>query len=162
MVATYRVRIRSKKCWWPFVAWTLNTAMTNVWLLFRKLHNNSISLLQFERVIVITILESSEPNAVLRLLHYSRKVGNSIRLDTKKHILIKGWSKYCVCKVCKRRSVYLCQRCNLTLDRIHCFNATMNKCNSVNEVNIHFFELFCILILFRTSFYFLSSLIRIK
>ena len=35
-VATYRARIRSKKWWWPFFAWSLNAAMTNAWLLYKN------------------------------------------------------------------------------------------------------------------------------
>ena len=77
MVASYRVQIRSKHWWWPFFAWSLNAAMTDAWLLIGKLHNNSISFLQFEREIALTILASGQ-NAVLLLLPYSRNVANNI------------------------------------------------------------------------------------
>ena len=30
-VATYRVRIRSKKWWWPFFAWAVDSSMANAW-----------------------------------------------------------------------------------------------------------------------------------
>ena len=36
-VSTYRVRIRSKRCWWPFFAWAVKTSMTNAWNLFHTL-----------------------------------------------------------------------------------------------------------------------------
>ena len=34
-VSTYRVRIRSKRWWWPFFAWAVNVSMENAWNLFR-------------------------------------------------------------------------------------------------------------------------------
>ena len=34
-LSTYRVRIRSKKWWWPFFAWAVNASMANAWNLFR-------------------------------------------------------------------------------------------------------------------------------
>ena len=34
-VSTYRVRIRSKKWWWPFFAWAVNASMANAWNLSR-------------------------------------------------------------------------------------------------------------------------------
>ena len=111
--------------------------MTNAWLLSRKLHNSSISLLQFEREIVLTILASSGRNAALRLLPYPRNMANNIHLGTKKYILL-----HCVYKVCKERTIYLCQQCNVTLYPTHCFERYMNKCNSANKVMIHFAELF--------------------
>ena len=51
-VATYRARIRSKKWWWPFFAWSLNAAMTNAWLLYKKIHGKNIPMLAFMREIV--------------------------------------------------------------------------------------------------------------
>ena len=34
-VSTYRVRIKSKKWWWPFFGWAANSSMANAWNLLR-------------------------------------------------------------------------------------------------------------------------------
>ena len=46
-VSTYLVQIRSKKCWWPFFAWSINATEITAWKLFRKIHGNDIPLLKF-------------------------------------------------------------------------------------------------------------------
>ena len=51
-VATYRIRLRSKKWWWPFLGWGLTAAMVNAWILFRRVGNKSTTLLHFQRQIV--------------------------------------------------------------------------------------------------------------
>ena len=46
-VSAYCVRIRSKKWWWPFFAWSINAAAVTAWRLFHKIHGNNIPLLKF-------------------------------------------------------------------------------------------------------------------
>ncbi|KAK4302449.1 hypothetical protein Pmani_025471 [Petrolisthes manimaculis] len=55
-VSAYRIRIRSKKWWWPIFAWSVNAQVTNAWQLYRKLGNN-ISLLDFLRHFAIAIMK---------------------------------------------------------------------------------------------------------
>ena len=57
-VATYRVRIRSKKWWWPFFAWSVNAAMVNAWLLYHQVKEPKIKLIDFERYVVLKLLAS--------------------------------------------------------------------------------------------------------
>ena len=54
-VSTYRVRIRSKKWWWPFFAWSINAAAVNTWRLFRKIHGK-VTLLKFLHELVLETL----------------------------------------------------------------------------------------------------------
>ena len=114
-VSTYRVRIRSKKCWWPFFAWAVKTSMTNAWNLFHTLQKWKIGMLEFQREIVITILASFGRNKPAKSLTFPQNVASNVKLDTKNHLLVKGRSKYCCCKHCGGRSIYLCQRCYVVL-----------------------------------------------
>ncbi|XP_049832805.1 piggyBac transposable element-derived protein 1-like [Schistocerca gregaria] len=53
----YRIRIRSKKWYWPMIRLCLNGAVVNMWILYRQLNNNA-SLLEFTRRIALSILTS--------------------------------------------------------------------------------------------------------
>ena len=52
----YRVRIRSKKWWWLFFAWAVNALIANAWNLFRTVQKQKIGMLEFQRVVVMTLL----------------------------------------------------------------------------------------------------------
>ena len=114
-VSTYRIRIRSKKWWWPFFAWAVNSSMANAWNLFRTVHKKKIGMLEFQREVVMTILASFGRNKPAKSLVFPRNVASNVKFDTTNHILVKGTSKYCCCKHCGGRSIYLCQKCNVTL-----------------------------------------------
>ena len=114
-VSTYRVRIRSKKWWWPFFAWALNASMANAWNLFRTVQKESLGILEFQRQVVMTILTSFGRNKPEKSLAFSRNVASIVKLDTKNHILVKATSKYCRCKHDGGRSICLCQKCNVAL-----------------------------------------------
>ena len=66
-VATYRARIRSKRWWWPFFAWSLNAAAVNAWLLHKKIEGKNVPMLAFMREIVLTMLSSSGRKKISRL-----------------------------------------------------------------------------------------------
>ena len=66
-VATYRARIRSKRWWWPFFAWSLNAAAVNAWLLHKKIEAKNVPMLAFMREIVLTMLSSSGRKKISRL-----------------------------------------------------------------------------------------------
>ncbi|XP_040573820.2 piggyBac transposable element-derived protein 3-like [Lepeophtheirus salmonis] len=56
-VAAYRIRIRSKKWWWPLFAWRVNAQVVNAWRFSRRNHPNLI-LLNFTRNLVIAVLKT--------------------------------------------------------------------------------------------------------
>ena len=114
-VSIYTVRIRSKKWWWPFFAWVVNASMANVWNLFRTVQKQKVGMLEFQREVVRRILASFESNKPAKSLAFPQNVASNVKLDTKNHILVKGTSKYCRCKHCVGRSIYLCQKCNVAL-----------------------------------------------
>ena len=107
-VPTFRVRIRSMKWWWLFFAWAVNASTANAWNLFRTVQKQKIGMLEFKREVAMTILASFERNKPAKSLAFPQNVPSSVKLDTKNHILIKGTSKYCCCKHCGCRSIYLC------------------------------------------------------
>ena len=57
-VPTYRVCIRSRKWWWSFFAWVVNTSMANAWNLFCTVQKQKIGMLEFEREVAMTMLAS--------------------------------------------------------------------------------------------------------
>ena len=114
-MSTYRVRIRSKKWWWPFFTWAVNASMENAWNLFRTVQKQKIGMLEFQKKVVMIILASFGRNKPAKSLAFPRNVASNVKLDTKNHILVKGTPKNCPCKHCGSRSIYLCQKCNVAL-----------------------------------------------
>ena len=114
-VSTFRFCIRSKKWWWPFFEWAVNTWMTNVWNHFCTLQMQKVDMLEFQREVVMIILASFGRNKPARSLAFPRNVGSNLKFDTKNHILVKGTSKYCRCKHCGGTSIYLCPKYSVTL-----------------------------------------------
>ena len=55
-----------------FFSWSLNAAMTNSWLLHKKIHCKNISLLAFMRKVAITMLASSRRKRLLSLQYAHR------------------------------------------------------------------------------------------
>ena len=35
-IANYRIRIRSKKWWWPFFSWSVDACLVNAWLMYKS------------------------------------------------------------------------------------------------------------------------------
>ena len=80
-------------------------------------------------------------------LVFPGNVAANVKLDTKNHIFMKGTSKYCHCKHCDDRSLYLCQKCNAVLHpdcfkEYHSWNTNFivlfptGSANNVNPVTI--------------------------
>ena len=111
-VSTYIVRIRSKKWWWSFFAWAVNVSMANAWNFFRTVQKQKIGMLEFLREVAMTILASTGRNRPAKSLAFPQNVGSNMKLDIKNHIFLKGTSKFCRCKHCGGKSIYLCQKCN--------------------------------------------------
>ena len=44
-VANYRIRIRSKKWWWPFFSWSIDAYIVDAWIMYKSIKGFSISLL---------------------------------------------------------------------------------------------------------------------
>ena len=112
-VSSYRIRIRSKKWWWPLFNWTINSAVVNAWLMYRMLGHN-IPLLQFIREYVletITVHGTAPAQPGVRPLPVLGSAGDNIRWDGRDHWPGKGASKFGRCRHCQRRSAYVCTKC---------------------------------------------------
>ena len=114
-VSIQRVRNKSKKWWRPFFAWAVNTSVANASKLFCTVQKKKFGMLEFKREVIMTILASFRRNKPAKLLAFLRNVVSNMKLDTQNHIFVKGTSKYCCCKHCGGRSIYLCQKCNVAL-----------------------------------------------
>ena len=110
-VSTYRVRIRSRKWWWSFLAWAVNASIANAWNLFRTVQKQKIGILEFQREVVMTLLASFGRYKSAESLVFPRNVASNVKLDTKNHILVKDTSKYRGRKHSGGRSVYLHPGC---------------------------------------------------
>ena len=114
-MSTYRVRIRSKKWWWPFFAWSINVTVMNAWRLFHKIHGNNIPLLKFLRELVFETMGKYGRNRPAQSLNTSLIPRTSIKLDTLDHMVVKGESKYYRFQQCGRRTIFKCEKCNVSL-----------------------------------------------
>ena len=88
-VSTYRVRIRSKKWWWPFFACSTNATAVNALRLFRKIHGNNIPLLKVLRELVLETLGKYGRNRSAQSLNTSGIEETGIELDTLNHVVVK-------------------------------------------------------------------------
>ena len=110
-VASYRIRVRSKKWWWPLFIWQVNSAVVNAWLLYRKL-GHDVPLLEFTRQCVLETIsehgrEPARPGTrPLPALSSAEASG-----DGTAHWPAKGSSKYGRCRHCSGRSAYICRKC---------------------------------------------------
>ena len=106
-VSTYRVRIRSKKWWWSFLAWAVHASTANAWNLFRTVQKQKIGILEFQREVVMTLLASFGRYKSAESLVFPRNVATNVKRETKHQILVKGTLKYRGRKHCGGRSIYL-------------------------------------------------------
>ena len=146
-LSTYRVRIRSKKWWWPFFPGAVNASMANLWNLFCIVQKQKIGILEFQIDVVMTILASFGRNKPAKSLAFPRHVACIAKIDTKNHILERGTTKYCLCRHCGGRSIYLYQKFNDALHPdcfkdYHSWNTNLivlfpsESANNVNPVTI--------------------------
>ncbi|GBL63683.1 PiggyBac transposable element-derived protein 3 [Araneus ventricosus] len=115
-VSQYRIRIHSKKWWWPLFSWGIGEALVNGWRLYRALEHD-ISLLQFTRECSQEILGKfgipSIGHGISLVLQ--KNAFNQQRYDRKDHWLYKSDKQFGRCKNCGRRSIYRCEKCQVPL-----------------------------------------------
>ena len=120
-VANYRIRIRSKKWWWPFFSWSVDACVINAWIMYKSIKGSSISLLNFRREVAQQALKQcgtprSRPGPKTS---YSESTANAIRFDRKDHWPIPLPTRYSRC-VCGGRSSVKCEKCDAPL-HVQCF-----------------------------------------
>jgi hypothetical protein len=121
----YRPRIRSKKWWWSLWIWSLMAMVNNSWRLYQRVIPNceKMPLLDFTRQLVIQMLKKHgtfpvRPGPTLAIT--GKNVKDEVRFDsTISHLIKKGTSYDRKCKVCKKKTCWLCQRCDVPIHPDH-------------------------------------------
>ena len=118
----YRIRIRSKKWYWPLFRFCLNGAVLNLWLLHRYA-DKTISLLEFTRQIVIALLAAPNMKIQREVCPKTKKqVLDVTRLDGKNHLVNKNSTDtQRRCAACGKCTKFLCMKCNVGLHPDTCF-----------------------------------------
>ncbi|XP_046392163.1 piggyBac transposable element-derived protein 3-like [Ischnura elegans] len=125
LLAMYRVNIRTKKWWWPFFAWAVDVSCVQGWLLHRHV-GSTMDYLQFRRECALYMMRHFGSPSAGRGFRQSHTGAEEIRTDHLDHLITKGSSKYKVCAQCKKRTVYICKKCNISLHP-ECFLAFHEK-----------------------------------
>lgn len=122
----YRIRIRPKKWYWPFVRFCINGALVNMWTLYHHAYPKT-SLLEFTRRVVLSILTSPE-HLVGPKPKCSRNVHTEIRFDKMDHLVASNVTQR-QCAYCKKCAKFICSKCNAGLHPKDCFQTyhTPNK-----------------------------------
>lgn len=118
----YRIRIRSKKWYWPIFRFMLNGAVTNAWFLYREAHPN-VPLLQFTRELVRSLLAENlqqKFHSISSKRPGPRPSNSSIQFDGMGHLIIYNPTQR-KCALCKKCTKYICEKCNIGLHPKDCF-----------------------------------------
>ena len=110
----YRVRIRSRKWYWPLFKFCLNESIVNLWIPFLSIQN-SISLLEFTKQIVIALLAAPDLESRRGIRPKTKKeVPQVVRFDNKNHIVNKIETQR-RCANCRKCTKFVCIKCNVDL-----------------------------------------------
>lgn len=117
-IGNYRINIRSKKWWWAIFVNTLSNIMVNAWkihVLISKIQQvKPMSQLEFRDVITNSLLLTEKPLTDGENIVYD--VYNLSHLDITNHFVAKFTdNKRKRCKVCHSKTLYFCQKCNVSL-----------------------------------------------
>lgn len=116
----YRIRIRSKKWYWPFIRFCLNGSLVNMWIIYRYAFPK-MSLLAFTRRVVLSLLTAPEHLSGPKP-KCSRSIPKEIRYDRIDH-LIASIPTQRQCAYCKKCAKFICSKCNVGVHPKVCFQA---------------------------------------
>ena len=107
-MSAYRITMRTKKWWWPLFAYTLDLAIQNGWLLYRKTpswQHRPLDLLAFRRDVVRVYLMRHAQPAIMRRpgrpQALTQRVPEEVRLDNRGHFFADSPTQR-RCANCKR------------------------------------------------------------
>lgn len=83
IVATYRVRTRSKKWWWRFFVWAVSSTMANAWKLFCYIHKQNVGILPFQREIAMTTVAAFGKKQAFKSTILSKKMLQTLHVGLK-------------------------------------------------------------------------------
>ena len=127
-IANYRIRIRSKKWWWPFFSWSVDACLVSAWLMYKSVKKSSISLLDFRREVAQQALKQHE-TPKLRAgpkVTYRPITTSAIRFDGINHWLVALPSRYSRRRKCGGRCSVKCEKCDAPL-YVSCFKVYHEK-----------------------------------
>lgn len=130
-IASYRIQIKGKKWWWPIFSNFIDAAKVNAWKLYRICIDPSISLLDFQRSLVISLLKtpinSNEPDeetekSEAKFQNPGRPSAmqnlflDKVREDCTNHIIERNTEgKRRRCKHCSSQTITICKKCAVPL-----------------------------------------------
>ena len=127
-VSAYRITMRTKKWWWPLFAYTLDLAIQNGWLLYRKTpswQHRPLDLLAFRRDVVrVYLMRHAQPARMGRPGRpqaLTQRVPEEVRLDNRGHFFADSPTQR-RCANCRKNTTKQCTKCDVGI-HIHCFNA---------------------------------------
>ena len=127
-IAQYRIRIRSRKWYWPVISYLLQTAMQNAWLLYRESAAAAtlpLSHLQFIReVCKVYFARRQAKNAQVPLAVHNpksleRRCPADVRYDGVGHYIERNPTQI-RCAVCHMKVYKKCAKCGVGL-HLDCF-----------------------------------------
>lgn len=118
MRGLYRIRIRSRKWYWPFVRFCLNGAVVNMWMLYRHTQPK-LGLLDFIRRITLSIL-TAPPQLSGPKPKIPKNVLQEVRYDRTDHFVDSNPTQR-RCGYCGKCTKFICTKCNVGLHPDRCF-----------------------------------------
>lgn len=117
----HRLKIRSKKWYWPHVRFCINGAVVNAWLLYRRI-DKDMPLLEFTRRIVLALLSGPGFNSPRRVRPSKiSRIPEEIRYDGQNHLVDATDGTQRRCGACGKCAKFQCIKCNIGLHPKKCF-----------------------------------------
>ena len=121
MVSNYRIRVRSKKWWWPIFSNYVDVSMVNAWRLWQCAHpQESMQLLDFRRQVTVNLLQTkkevgSKATATGRPSRFSIQASIPTA-STSTHFLTKfPNNQRRRCRECHSQTRFTCELCVVAL-----------------------------------------------
>lgn len=115
----YRTRIRSKKWWWPLLAYCVDLCVQQAWHLYRatpKAADDPMDLLAFRRSIAQACLargpRHAHPGRPRGFSPLHHRVPDQIRFDRLDH-LVQPWATQLKCINCGMKTKHRCAKCKV-------------------------------------------------
>jgi hypothetical protein len=118
-VGAYRIGIRGKKWYWPFVTHFIDMSVSNAWVL-HSMCGGGLSQLQFRRQLVLTYIGRNKASQIVRQPRVHQPP-QDMRFDGMNHCILKrDQQRQCQHGSCSARPRTYCTKCNITLC-VDCF-----------------------------------------
>lgn len=115
----YKVRIRSKKWWWPFFVYFLNASAISAWKLYTSVKGH-MSLLAFLRSVSSQLIRCHGTTHRRGRISIVSSTADIVRRDGRDHWPVDSNIPNGVCPICRRRTKIRCEKCDVAL-HVSCF-----------------------------------------